>query len=79
MRGEFQDSAEPYAEAAREYGKGKVDRRNLAEMYHKAVKKLNVRGNITYRKDVAHRSARAPPLQGKRPVSAPLQAQEEPP
>ena len=55
-RGEFKDSAEPYADAAYRYGKGKVDRRNLAEMYHKAVKKLNVRGNITCRKHVANMS-----------------------
>ena len=53
MRGEFKDSAEPYADAAYHYGKGKVDRRNLAEMYHKAVEKLNVRGNITPRNHLA--------------------------
>ena len=55
---------------AEKYGKGIVDRRNLAEMYHKAVKKLNVRGIVTCRKRVANMSLADPPvpLQGKRPV-----------
>ena len=77
MRGDFDGSDQRFKDAADAHGKGKVDRRNLAEMYHKAVKKLNVRENITCRKHVANMSLAdppVPPLQGKRPVSAPLQA-----
>ena len=76
MRGDFDGSDQRFKDAADRHGKGKVDRRNLAEMYHKAVKKLNVRENITCRKhvanmsqtcrnDVAHRTPRAPPPAGQ--------------
>ena len=77
---------------ARIVSKGKVDRRSLAEMYHKTANKLNVRGNISPRKHPANtpQSPRnhpaitslteppvLPPLQGKRPVSAALQTATE--
>ena len=62
MRGDFDGSDQRFKDAADAHGKGKVDRRNLAEMYHKAVQKLNVRGNITCRKHVANMSLTDPPV-----------------
>ena len=80
-RGEFKDSAEPFAEAARVYGKGMVDTHNLRKMYLTHCKARQVREIISPRKPpaITPQSPRShirpcPPLQGKRPVSAPVQA-----
>ena len=52
-RGEYEGDHHKFKLVAEKYGEGQVNRRNLAEMYHKAVKKLNVRGNITPRNHLA--------------------------
>ena len=87
MRGEFQGSDQPFKDATDRYGRGKVDTHNLRKMYLAACETREVRENISPRKHpgVTPQTPRsqiprpARPLQGKRPVSAPLQAQEEPP
>ena len=88
MRGEFQGSDQPFKDATDRYGRGKVDTHNLRKMYLTACETREVRENISPRNHPAitpqsprnhpaHRFPRAPPLQGKRPVSAPLQTRTD--
>ena len=48
-RGEYEDSDEPFAEAARDYGEGIVDTHNLRKMYLTHCKARQVRESISPR------------------------------
>ena len=80
-RGEYEGDHHKFKLVAEKYGEGQVNRKNLADVWKRELKAREVRRRNDVatmpqrcRNDVAHKSARAPPLQGKRPVSAPLQA-----
>ena len=81
---EFEGHRHQFSLVAEKFGKGHVHRKNLADVWKRELKACDVRrrNNVATmsqrcRIDVAHRFPRARPLQGKRPVSAPLQTRTD--